>query len=248
MSTLTKMFRSWYLRRRITYHDTPLESYARQLERGEPYTFVRYGDGEWQALLGDPGGNADHHRYFPELGRDLRRTLEDARPYLYGMQPSVMKWDGVRIGKYLARAQADIPWHNANVFHYANRDGRLFPLVRALRAHENVLIGPGHLRALGNRIFPVSHFIEIPAIDCYLTMDETRRAILEHARGRTGVVYGFAASMMTKVLAHDLYPELGAENWLLDFGSLWDVYAGVQSRSVYRDLDWTPIIAKNLGT
>jgi hypothetical protein len=60
-------------------------------------------------------------------------------------------------------------------------------------------------------------------------------------------VYCFSASMTTNVLIHRLYPLMGETSWLIDFGSLWDVYVGVKSRSGYGKEDWTERIRKNLG-
>lgn len=247
MSKLTKFVRSWWLRRHIRYTDTPLGEYVRGLAANEPWSFTRFGDGEWYAIFEDPGANADGHAYFPELGRDLRRTLESPLSYRYGMQPSVMGLDGIRIANYLSRARVTVPWHNANVFHYANRDGRLHPLVRELRRKPVVFIGPAHLRAIDGVVFPIEHFIEIPTLNCYLGMDETREQVRAWARSHSGVVYAFAASMMTNVIVHDLFPEFGAANWMIDFGSVFDVYVGVKSRSVYHRQDWGPMIERNLN-
>ncbi|MBP8137467.1 MAG: hypothetical protein KAY61_04620, partial [Candidatus Eisenbacteria bacterium] len=79
MSKLTKFVRSWWLRRRIRYEDLPLEAFVTPLEKGEPYSFTRFGDGEWYAILGAPGANADGHQYFPQLGSDLREVLVTVR-------------------------------------------------------------------------------------------------------------------------------------------------------------------------
>lgn len=247
MSKLTKFVRSWWLRRHIRYEDTPLDAFVKPLEGGEPYSFTRFGDGEWYAILGDPGANADGHHYFPQLGADLRRTLEQPLTYRYGMQPSVMGLDGLRIRRYLESARVTVPWCNANVFHYANRDGRLWPLVKAIRAHRVAMIGPAHLEPLDGVVFPIAKYIRIPELNCYLEMDRIRDEVAEEAASHPGTVFAFAASMMTNVIVHDLFPRFGTTHWMLDFGSVLDVYAGVQSRSVYRDLDWTEAIRRNLG-
>jgi hypothetical protein len=52
--------------------------------------------------------------------------------------------------------------------------------------------------------------------------------------------------MTTNVIIHKLYDEIGAKHWLLDLGSLWDIYAGVKSRTVYHKLDWDTLIKKNI--
>ena len=74
-------------------------------------------------------------------------------------------------------------------------------------------------------------------------MDRVRGEVADEAGRGAGTVFAFAASMMTNVIVHDLFPQFGTRHWMLDFGSVLDVYAGVQSRSVYRDLDWSKAIA-----
>jgi len=70
--------------------------------------------------------------------------------------------------------------------------------------------------------------------------------ILSVGRGKKGIVYLFAASMAANVMIHNLFEELGESNSLIDVGSLFDIYAGVKSRSIFEDRDWSEIIRNNL--
>jgi len=52
----------------------PLEYYLPFI--GTPFAFVRYGDGEFQSIMGNTTGqNCDGHKYFASLGDDLRQSL-----------------------------------------------------------------------------------------------------------------------------------------------------------------------------
>jgi hypothetical protein len=225
----------------------PLSYYVSMLAAGAPFSFSRFGDGEWNAILNRPGENCDGHAFFPELGADLREALISRRPYLYGMQYRAIRDMGTDIRAFLVNHGVAVPWQDADVFHYANNDGSLFPLVKQLRAMKVVVIGPAHLRAMNSAVFPYEHFIEIPLKNCYLS----RENIEQQVRAFYGVfgpaVFAFSASMTTNVLIHRLFPLMGASSWLIDFGSLWDVYVGVKSRGGYAAEDWSSRIKKNLG-
>jgi hypothetical protein len=53
--------------------------------------------------------------------------------------------------------------------------------------------------------------------------------------------------MAANVLIHDLHPELGERNWLIDIGSVWDVYAGVLSRGYFERMAREDLVRHNLG-
>jgi hypothetical protein len=254
MSALEKLRRSFEKRRNLAYAKKavlldphPLSYYVGLLARDEPFSFVRYGDGEWSAVLGRSGANCDGHDYFPQLGARLSATLDDQYPYFYGLQYYGLKLDGRAIADYIRRRRISVAFHNADIFAFANVLGRLNPFIEALRRRPVAIIGPAHLKDLGH-VFPVAQFFEVPSKNCFLAADDVSRSIREWGKGREGVVYSFSASMAANVMIHDLYPDLGQTNWLLDLGSLWDVYAGVKSRGWFQSLDLRPAMQRNLGT
>jgi hypothetical protein len=235
------------LRMQLDYREEPLAFYVARLARGEPFSFARYGDGEWNAIFGVPGQNSDGHRYFTDLGERLRDSLIHPRPFLHGIRLNVPFREARRISDFLRRHRVRLPWYDAGVFHRANIEGRLFPLVRELKGKPVVVIGPRFLRDLEALLFPIAHFIEIPLHDCWLARDEIVSAVRDYARTRPeGVVYSFSASMAANVLIHDLHPELGARNWLIDIGSVWDVYAGVLSRGYFERMSCEGFVRRNL--
>jgi hypothetical protein len=224
-----------------------IEYYVSLLAARKPFSFARYGDGEWAALLGREGANCDGHRYYPELGERLRQAIIKPLPYFYGLQPRAMRSDGREIAKFLRKHDVNIPWHNADVFHDANIDGALLPFIQQLRSLPVVMVGPPHLKDLPSTLFSFAAYIEVPPKDCFLAVEELKARILETGRGRQGLVFALSASMTANVVIHDLYPALGDTHWLLDLGSLWDIYAGVRSRSMHTRLDWETIIRRNTG-
>lgn len=225
----------------------PVAYYSKLLDDNKPFSFSRFGDGEWNAILGVQGANCDGHEYFPELGRELSLAICRPKPYIYAFQPFALKSMRMVIEAYCAKNSVSLLWHNAEVFHDANKQGRLFPFVNSLRKKSVVMVGPAYLRMVSDRLFPFYDFIEVPAKNCYTAKNEIREAVRNVAAKKAGLVFVFSASMTSNVLIHQLYDELGAGHWLLDMGSLWDIYAGVKSRGVYHGKDWDALIKKNLS-
>jgi len=230
-----------------TVYREELEYYVAMMRAGKPFSFSRFGDGEWSAILGYNGENCDGHRYFPELGRDLGAALINKQDYLYGMQFRAVKNLGWGISGFLRRNRIRMRWHDADVFHYCDNAGTLFPLVRQLRTMKVVVIGPKHLRVLAEKVFDYKNFIEVPPKNCYLEKNSIRDAVRAYYDNHGPAVFSFSASMTTNVIIHELFPVMGQTSWLIDFGSLWDTYAGVESRGRKSREYWDTFIKKNLG-
>jgi hypothetical protein len=235
-----------FAKRALVLQRQPLSFYCDLLKKNTPFSFARYGDGEWAAILGRKGANCDGHQYYPDLGRRLSSALKGGAPYFYGLQDYTLKVDGREIVDYLRSRAIDIPFHNADVFAFANVLGRLGAFVEALRKKPVAIIGPSPLRGLA-RVVPLTEFFEIPSTNCFLQADEVIARIREWGTKRAGVVYLFSASMAANVMIHELFPLLGATNWLIDVGSIWDPYVGLRSRSWFQSLDLEPAMRRNLG-
>jgi hypothetical protein len=224
-----------------------LDFYVGLLRHDAAFSFSRFGDGEWNAILGAPGANCDGHAYFPRLGADLRNALTRPLDYFYGMQKYAVKKGGLPLYRFLTREGVRKAWHDADVFHRCNTAGTLFPLICQLRKMKVVVIGPERLKGIKGVVFDVDHFIEIPLQNCYLVKDAVTARIREYFRDRGPAVFAFSASMASNVMIHELYPELGATSWLIDFGSLWDAYVGVDSRGGKSGGAWNATMKRNLG-
>jgi hypothetical protein len=247
MRALDRLRQKYFPNTLVRVAKMPLSYYVSMLAAGKPFSFSRFGDGEWNAILGRPGQNCDGHAFFPELGRDLRQALVARPAYLCGMQYRAIRDMGTDIRAFLVKNEVFVTWQDADVFHYANNAAALFPLVKQLRAMKVVVVGPAHLRAMGGSVFPYDHFIEIPLKNCYMARQETEAQVRAYFERSGPAVFAFSASMTTNVLIHRLFPLMGPSSWLIDFGSLWDVYVGVKSRGGYATEDWSFRIKKNLG-
>lgn len=228
---------------------TPLSFYADRLKANNPFTFVRYGNGEWDGILGtrDKTGSGSQWLNIPGLRQGLQQSLKrgyDSDCYLLGMQNLVQRrapmWEGAK--RWLQINAPDLIWHDADVFHHCSSRAQLRPLVDELRKKPLVFIGPAHVRPI-SKLLPYVGFVEVRTRDCYQDATAIYKAILKQP---SPGVFCFSAGPTAKILMAKLFPILGEKSFLIDFGSLWDIYCGVKSRSYHKKITAT-ITSKTFG-
>jgi hypothetical protein len=226
--------------------DYPLDWYVKRL--GRPFTFARYGDGEWLSILGTTDGqNCDKHPYSPALTEALRQslTIQDDN-YIQAIGPVAFR-DGRQesIAAYLRQNKLNLQRHNMDVFLQASLDGQLFPLVDALRHSRFAYVGPAFLKDFVRDRLGVGEFIEVPQHNAFTAVDHLVHQIMGLIALDNPKVIGLSAGFATKVILSRLWPGHGRQATFLDFGSLWDGYVGRQSRSHVRRLTGE-VIRQNL--
>lgn len=231
----------------MTIGPTELRSFLRDLEAGTPFSFSRWGDGEWRSVLGTVGGaNCDGHHFYPEMGQELRQVLRSRPPYLLGMQRHALRLYGARIESWVRENLPDrTDWLDADVFHTAARRGELGRLLDVLRERKVLMVGPAHLDALRKRPAGTRlnfwRRIDVPPRNAFLV----RKRIVQDAlaladKERNSLVVAISAGMPAEIVLDALYKHVGARHTLIDFGSLWDQLCGVPSRSYQRGPGYRP--------
>jgi hypothetical protein len=220
-----------------------LQWYVDKLRNGERFAFVRYGNGEWDCILDlYYRTRSGSQRFSPDLRKALMASLTQPRGGAYFTALQSVSFLG-RLG-LLPKAEAwcaanasGLTWHDGEIFTRASRTGKLYPLVEALRGQRVVVVGPQWLMKLPF----ASVFVPVKSRDCWAQIEDIEAQL----RGLQNVVVAFSAGPAAKVLIHRLQPVIGKHSWLIDFGSLWDPYCGVRSRSYHKRI--TPdIIRRNL--
>lgn len=210
--------------------------YTNKIQSEEYFSLVRYGNGEWDCILGtkDRTGSGSQWLNISTLKNALCASILNIHSENYYMAMQSLSYLGKegfipKIERWLQLNNASIRWHSGEVFHRASGARQLAPLIKQLWERSVVIVGP---KWLGKLPF-AKIFIEIASKDCWKDVD----AIEGRLRGiSAGTVVSFSAGPTTKVLIHRLFPILGKTCWLIDFGSLWDPYCGVFSRSYHRAL------------
>jgi len=216
-----------------------LQYYVDRINNAEPFSLVRYGDGEWAAvILQNKARNCDLTSLtIPGLVTDLRLSLMNPpltpnyimalRPATANDVPQVKQWLDTNVPK-------QIQWHECRVFCHASIKGNLYPLVEALRNLNMplVFIGPAHLQGL-KKIFPKAQHIIVADVDCYHDKAAIFAQILSIGKP---AFFSFSAGPAAKVFIHQLFPTIGNKSFMIDLGSLWSVYCGHKIRSYHHTL------------
>lgn len=205
-----------------------------KLRKREPFSFARYGDGEWNAIYGKKGHNCDGHEYFPDMGERLRKIVESKPKYLMGMQPLTVaseRW---------AQIEKDFPgidWVDGDSIHNASIDGKLPQLIDGLDSDTTVIIGPKHINNDLQYTDKLSFSwigITIPSMNCWLEYETVVHELHQFLMDKRNCVILLCASMMSEILI-DQFSEDG--HTLIDMGSVLDPYAGVKSRRYHHKLN-----------
>jgi len=205
-----------------------IENFVALLKEGKPFSFSRWGDGEWVCVLQERPGcsNCDGHAFFPDLGVALQNVLKEKPSYWLGMQGLARRLFNAKIEAWLAANGLSFSWVNSDIFH--NVAGRKdFSFKQAFTERRHMLVGPEHLRS----VFPAAEaFVAVPSRNCWLQYKDMlagSNAMLEKLEP---TVVGICAGMPANVLVHDLTKRWGDKHSFIDFGSVFDPLAGVKSR------------------
>lgn len=221
-----------------------LEEYERLVATGEPFAQANYGDGEWGCLLGHDGANVNGEAYDPMLGGALRRTLLQPRGHWCGTNPG--RKLAFEVNAWVKANQVNVPWVWKETLASANVNGGLVPFLAALRARSVVLVGPGHLRELPERVLRPRWHCVIPDGTAWKRAAEIGAAL--QAEVLADEIVLFSAGMASNLLISHLWPKFVRRGIsLLDTGAIWDPYVGMISRSGYRKPGWPEAMERNLA-
>lgn len=238
----------------IDIEDRPLEWYIEALRKGEYFSFPRLGDGEWFAIIRGGGTvSVGLQKIDAEIQRDMTEALLShalSPGVIFGMQRYVMRVRRLRSGieRFIAKHKLDISWVLGDVFSDASRYGLLYPLLEQFRKMKVVIIGPQFLSNGQSKLFRYHIFINVPWKNCYSAKARVISDILTvHERWPKDIVYSFSCGPLAETLILELHEKLPG-NFLIDFGSLWDVFCGRKSRGYTKDEAYTQkIYYQNLG-
>lgn len=217
-----------------------LDFYINRLKEGKPFAFVRYGNGEWDCILGKATitRSLSQDLNAPRLRENLVNSIVNPYSpddYMLAMQsPGTLERLGLLelIDCWLEANTRDLTWYAADVFHNASRDGLLAPLVKQLQNKRLIIVGPAYLEHLA--IFDHARFVEIPDKNCWSTISRIKASLSSIILKDT--VVSISAGPAAKPMIRWLYPRFRDIAFLIDFGSLWDVFAARPSRKYQRQM------------
>ncbi len=203
------------------------EELCQKIVDKDNFSFSRWGDGEWEALLGYKGKNCDGHTYFPEMGMKLLQIVSNPARYYFGLQNFAKKTLGNELVPYLSKQS----WVNSDMLHHASIKGQLHQFFDALNTRRVVIVGPDRLQGL--KAFDWERLIHIPTKDCWMGYPGVKERLADIEED-TVVLY--CASMMSNVLIDDTWDFHEDTITQIDCGSLFEPYIGVANRTYHKRL------------
>jgi len=203
------------------------------LRDGKPFTYSRFGDGEFNAILGKDGANCDGHKYFPDMGAELGNVLRSRPPYRVGIHHGAKEPLATETLDWLTGNRClGIPFIWSGIFHDGLKKGWMPDFFDAIRGRKVCIIGPEHLRPIHDYI-EYERFIEIPTQNCWYITKEVMQHLGRYIIPNSEQVILFCASMAANAWIHRVWEIEGDGVTLIDLGSGIDPYVGVKQRSYH---------------
>jgi len=216
--------------------DLTFQQVLKNIKNNKTFTYARYGDGEWNAILGEKGQNCDQHKYFPEMGSRLKSIIDKKPKYYIGLQSIA---NNIYAGRHIEfdRLVAKNKWCSTEIFTEASIAGTFNQFFEALVQKNIIFVGNWH--TFKNLLQITSTPITIPEIDCWNNyekiLSELAAKIREYKFDNLIILY--SASMMTNVLIDDIYGAYGNALTQIDMGSVFDPYVGRKTRTYHKTLN-----------
>ena len=205
-----------------------------KLTNGENFSFARYGDGEFNAILGsNQPHNCDKHQYFKDMGLRLLKIIQSSPDYVMGLQGLAQRQR--ENDKDFHDLIAGIDWIDADIIHKASIKGDLYGLFEALSTRKSILVSKVGLLNINWKITGVKPFahVAINEKDCWLDYKEISQQL--KAIISPDVVILYCAGMPAEVFIDDIYNEF-KDVTQIDIGSAFDPYVGLDIRSYHKGI------------
>ncbi|KKN49192.1 hypothetical protein LCGC14_0645330 [marine sediment metagenome] len=236
--------------RKIQVKKFPLKEYVRRLNDREPFSFARYGDGEFLTILGYIGlKNSNGCTFTQYLCDCLRQVLWNSYPYEHAILRIANRKLGVQIDEFLKEYNIEVDWIHGDIFLDQSLKGNIFPIIEQLRKYRILYVGPEYCKKL-NKLGLINYvdYIVIPHRNAITQRKQIIRAIKQSITKNRINFIGYSAGLHAKVFIDDIFKCMSGNISQIDFGSMWDGYMKVPSRSYIRRgrLDFNKLLKQNL--
>lgn len=239
----------------INAHATrlPTSWFVNQLAGEEPFTFTRFGDGEWRTIIGGIYiglRNSNGCTFSKKLSNELRGVLQKNKPYRRGILRIAIRQHKKEIEDYLVGSNCQVKWYKGDTLLGDSLRGNIFPFVEQLRERRILMVGQPFLRGLGLLGFfkPIT-FVHTPPVNAI----EYKEEILDKVRRVIDRYYIdtvlWSSGLHTKIFVDELFDDYSTEITMIDCGSMWDGYMRIPSRTYIRrgKVKWNDLIEVNTG-
>jgi len=215
------------------YVDYDMDYFTNRIINKEYFSYSRFNDGELICGIKQLDGveinsvkNCDNHDYFPKMGKELNESLNHSDGKKYFIQ-YLEEWiDDDNLKEYTKLlVENDLMngvYQYSDFLQHSMRDDHntFNKFVSTLNENNLIIVGPKYLSEI--KFLKVKEFIEVPTLNCYEKKEEILSEI-KKVLTKDNIVL-FSSSMATNVFIDELFPHYGDDNFLIDIGSLWDIF------------------------
>lgn len=206
--------------------DWPLRDFLTRIERHDPFTYTRWGTGEWHAVFSERNGfiPKDGSWYFHAICRDISSVLLRKPQYSLGLPSATLtQFDG-RIENYIDGAgMQDLDWTSDDSLRPTTIDD-MHQLLSVINHTNLILVGPPHLKKTWWAL-RYKAFVSVPPRNAYLCKDEITANVLSAVEDvHKHCVVSVSAGVTATLVLDRLHDRLGTRHTLIDFGSVWDSF------------------------
>lgn len=247
----------------------PLSFFVDKIERGEPFSSLLYGDGEWNIITGRVPIGTPYTQYreivTEKMQQELRDSLDSKDENVYrGSDPHLLNWEtyqgtdlsSVRscsepIQSYLVGKSHD--WYDGTMWDEAVRNGELGPFLNSIKSREVCLVGNEKLvnEMWSSGIIQVWYGYHVPNLDGCNSLDYLETRLSQFEGCSSNIAFLFCMGLGAIPLIMRLRKKM-PEATFIDLGSVLDVFVGLGGeRGWRRELYSNPdklkqVIDKNL--
>jgi len=237
----------------VAWKERPLAFYMDLLRRGVPFSYLRYGDGEWNCALETMCLGYGFQDFTLALCRDIQESLIEYHKdphYIMTLAPvyhyrdrGLYQWE-LMTAFLRERGLDTIQWACTQPFNRASETGKLWPFVQHLQQCDIIIVGPARYQAL-YKLFPKAAFVVIPDQHCHAQLAAIQKDVLAQ---KLPAIILITAGPACVALIHKLWPHVGDSSTMIDIGSLWAPYIGRTEHGAHvRMLEIEGLMDRNVG-
>ena len=212
--------------------DYPAEYYLDKIKNNEPFSLIRIGDGEGLCCFNSPKIriNCDGSRFLPQIAEPMKQIFRNQYPYYHCLLDCTFGHEYQDQAKlfsaFLEETCPEMPFYNGEIWQHLSFDGRITELIEAINPYSPCFVGGKDLQNIKHmKRLRSMKFIETPSKDSFLQFSRIFADVMI-MYGAGCRFFGFATGYTTKVLIDRLWPVIGHDSFLIDFGSVFSPYCG----------------------
>jgi hypothetical protein len=229
----------------IRTHDVTVKDLAQRIEARQPFSLVRYGEGEFRIIVEELGTKLPAFPFW--FDDDGRRTLRDAfehSPVADNFYTLIWHQQFLQDSGWLEFMEKWIANHTPHSLKFydgwlwrkALTAGRLYPFIEAVRDSglPVVIVGAQWLKQLNDATgWDIRKHVVTHKTRAFFQKDEMIEAVLDFP---SPAIVCFSCGSISNVAITELYQKVGNEKFLINCGAMWDPLCGNASRIFHHRL------------